>query len=62
MGRYFVHFNGAVVFVKEAAFFEQQRRENPKWDTSAWKGPIAADGVEHARMIGQQMVERGELK
>lgn len=59
--RYYVHFNGFAVFVKEAEFFKQQKREAPSWNTSAWVGPIVADGVEHARMIGEQMVSNGEL-
>lgn len=61
MDRFFVCYNGAAVFVKEEQFFLQQKRESPQWDTSAWHGPIAADGVEHARMLGQAMVDRGEI-
>ena len=61
MNRYYVHFNGFAVFVKEAEFLKQQKRDCPSWNTSAWVGPIAADGVEHARMIGEQMAQRGEL-
>lgn len=61
MPSYYIVHNGAAVFVKEAAFFQQQKIENPNWDTSRWKGPINADGVEHARMIGQQMVQQGKL-
>ena len=61
MPAFYVHYNGAAVFVKEANFLQAQKKEDPNWDTSAWKGPVQADGVEHARMIGQQMVERGEF-
>lgn len=60
--QFYVHYNGASVFVKEAEFFQQQKRDSPEWDTSAWVGPIDADGINHARDIGQRMVDRGELK
>ncbi|MFY2597286.1 hypothetical protein ACOTHJ_16025 [Achromobacter xylosoxidans] len=59
-GSYYVHFNGVSVFVKEAEFFEQQKRDEPSWNTSRWKGPICADSIEQARSIGQQMADRGE--
>lgn len=61
MDQFYVHFNGAAVFVKEASFLQAQKEDSPDWDTSAWAGPISADGVNHARVIGQQMVDRGEL-
>lgn len=61
MESYYLHYNGVSVFVKEASFFEDQKRANPKWDTSAWKGPIHADSIDHARMIGERMVTKGEL-
>ena len=61
MENFYLCYNGAAVFVKEEGFFLRQKQQSPEWDTSAWRGPVAAEGVEHARMIGQRMVERGEL-
>lgn len=55
--KYYVHYNGAAVFVKEAEFFLQQKKESPEWNTSAWYGPIEADGIEQARSKGQDMVQ-----
>lgn len=60
--QFMIHYNGAAVYVKEREFFLAQKAESPNWDTSAWHGPIEADGVEHARMIGQGMVRAGTLK
>lgn len=54
--KYYVHYNGAAVFVKEAEFFLQQKKESPEWDTSAWYGPIEADDIEQARSKGQDMI------
>jgi hypothetical protein len=62
INRFYVHFNGAAVFVKTASYFLQQKKENPSWNTSAWHGPIEAEGIEHARMIGEQLVREGKLK
>jgi hypothetical protein len=59
---FMIHYNGGAVFVKEYGFFQDQKRESPTWDTSAWKGPITADGIEHARLIGENMVREGKLK
>ena len=48
MHKYYVHFNGAVWFVKEAEFFESKGGLTEPWG-KAWK-PIYADSIEHARL------------
>jgi len=60
--RFMIHYNGAAVYVKEREFFLAQKKAAPTWDTSNWHGPIEADGIEHARLIGQNMVRDGKLK
>lgn len=62
MALYYVHHNGAAAFAKEALFFQEQRRNDPSWDTSAWRGPINADGPSHARMLCEQMAQQGEFR
>lgn len=60
--QFMVHWNGGAVFVKERGFFLEQKAQNPTWTgSSAWVGPIQADGIEHARLIGQNMVNAGEI-
>lgn len=43
----------SAVYVKEADFFREQGGETEEWGRD-WK-PICADGIGHARLIGQQM-------
>lgn len=45
--KYYVHFNGAAWFVKEAKFFEKQGGLREPWG-KAWES-IEADSIEHAR-------------
>lgn len=45
--KYYVWFNGAAWFVKEADFFERQGGLTKEWG-KAWK-PIYATSIEHAR-------------
>lgn len=47
MNKYYVMFNGAAWFVKEAVFFESQGGLTEDWG-KAWE-PIYADSIEHAR-------------
>lgn len=63
MPLYRIHWNGAAMFVKEEEFFQQQRREDPKWGMgpamSAWHSVEAAD-LETAREVAQSLQGRGQ--
>lgn len=48
MNKYYVHFNGAAWFVKEAEFFESQGGLTEAWG-KGWK-QIYADSIEHGRL------------
>jgi len=51
---FYVHYNGASVFVKEAEFFKSQGGLTADWG-KAWRGPIAAESIHEARMKGYQL-------
>lgn len=59
--KYMLLYNGAVVFVKEKEFFDEQKRQSPMWDTSKWYGPIEAASIEQAREMGYGFVRAGIL-
>lgn len=60
MSRYYVHFNGAAVFVKEAEFFKSQGGLTEDWG-KAWKW-LEADGIEHARLLGEIHFKKAPVK
>ena len=51
MSAYYVHNNGAAIFVKEAEFFKSQGGLTEPWG-KAWH-PIVADSIEDARRKGK---------
>ena len=61
MQKYFVMRNsGQAVFVKEAEFFEAQKRESGPNDQTWWTHwtPVYAEGIEHARLIGETQLPK----
>lgn len=54
MERYYVHYNGAAVFVKEAEFFKSQGGMTAEWG-NGWRGPVEAESIEDARAKGYQL-------
>lgn len=51
---FYVHWNGAAMFVKEAEFFIQQGGLTEPWG-KRWRGPIVARDVEDARVRAYEM-------
>lgn len=59
----YVHWSGSAWFVKEQAFFEQQKSVSSPSDTwwKGWKLVTGVDGIEHARdKAKMKWGERGE--
>lgn len=64
LDRYYVHYNGSWVGVKEEVYFNSCKRGDPKWAASGalcWHGPIVATDTEEARKIGEKLVADGLL-
>jgi hypothetical protein len=54
MAKYYVHYNGASVFVKEAGFFKSQGGLTDEWGKH-WRGPLTAESIHAARMKGYEL-------
>lgn len=59
METYYVLIEPYAVYVKEGKFFKDQGGLKEEWGKN-WK-PIIAEGIEHARLIGETMRDKGAI-